>query len=93
LILASTGIRIGALPCLRINDLKKIDNLYKITVYTSDKEEYYTFCSPECANEIDSYLNFRARRGEKVTSDSYLIVKQFCAKSKGFTGMPSPSIL
>ena len=33
LILASTGMRIGALHSLRIDDLEKIDNIYKINVY------------------------------------------------------------
>jgi len=87
-ILASTGMRIGALHSLRINDLEKIGNIYKITVYTGDREEYFTFCTPECAIEIDSYLNFRARRGEKITGDSYLIVKQFGVKNEDFTSKP-----
>ena len=42
-LLASTGIRIGALPSMKIGDLEKIDNLYKVTVYAGDKEEYLTF--------------------------------------------------
>ena len=33
LILASTGMRIGALHSLRIDDLEMIDNIYKINVY------------------------------------------------------------
>lgn len=37
LVLASTGIRIGALQSIRIADLERIDNLYKITVYRIDK--------------------------------------------------------
>jgi integrase len=77
LVLASTGIRIGALSTIRIGDLERIDNLYKITVYSGDKEEYFTFCTPECANEIDTYLEFRKRRGETITQDSYLIVRKF----------------
>ena len=88
LVLSSTGIRIGALQSIKIGDLEKIDNLYKITVYMGDREEYYTFCTPECAKEIDSYLEFRVRRGEKITGDSYLIVKQFGVKNEDFTGEP-----
>lgn len=42
-----------------------------------NKEKYFTFCTPECAIEIDNYLDFRKRRGEKITGDSYLIVKKF----------------
>jgi len=77
LVLASTGIRIGALQSIGIGDLERIDNLYKITVYRGDREEYFTFTTPECAREIDSYLEFRERRGEKITQDSYLLVKKF----------------
>jgi site-specific recombinase XerD len=66
LVLASTGIRIGALQSIRIGDLEKFDNLYKITVYRGDKEQF-AFCTPECAKEIDAYLDFRERRGEKIT--------------------------
>ena len=62
LVLASTGIRIGALQLIRIGDLERIDNLYKITVYSGDREEYFTFCTPECAKEIDTYLEFRRKR-------------------------------
>jgi integrase len=82
LVLASSGIRIGALQSIRIGDLEKIDNLYKITVYRGDREEYITFCTPECAKEIDTYLGFRERRGEKITQDSYLLVRKFSLKTK-----------
>src|SRR6266508_707501 len=84
LVLASTGIRIGALQSIRIGDLERIENhdLYKITVYRGDREEYFTFCKPEAAREIDSYLEFRERRGEKITQDSYLLVRKFSLKTK-----------
>src|ERR671918_3204314 len=67
LVLASTGMRIGALSTIKIGDLEKIDELYKVTVYAGDKEEYLTFCTPECAKEIDAYLEYRKRRGETIT--------------------------
>ena len=82
LILASTGIRIGALPSLKYGDLEKIQDLYKVTVYSGEKEQYITFTTPEAAKEIDNYLQFRKHRGEHITSDSYIIVK------KGFKGEP-----
>ena len=69
-LLTSTGCRIGALPSMKIGDLEKIDNLYKVTVYAGDKEEYLTFCIPECAKEIDSYLQYREKRGETINQDS-----------------------
>lgn len=97
LVLASTGIRIGALQLIKIGDLEKIDNLYKIVVYAGDTEEYFVFCTPECAKEIDSYLDYRTRRGETITQDSYLLVRKFSQitdiKGKPFKGKALGSIL
>jgi integrase len=87
LILASTGIRIGALRTLRVGDLEKIDEIYKVRVYAGDKEEYISFTTIECAREIDSYLDFRKRHGEKITDDSFLIVKKFDVNTKLTKGM------
>jgi site-specific recombinase XerD len=73
----STGIRKGALVLLKLRHLKKIDNLYKFTIYEGEKEQYNTFCTPECAVMINEYLEYRRRSGEKLTDDSYLIRKEF----------------
>jgi integrase len=82
LVLASTGIRIGALQSIRIGDLERINDLYKIIVYRGNNEEYFTFTTPECTREIDAYLHFRKRRGENITQDSYLLIKKFGLKTK-----------
>jgi hypothetical protein len=55
LLMASTGMRVGAIHTLKIGDLEKISkyNLYKIQVYAnSKKDKYYTFCTTElkCSN-------------------------------------------
>jgi integrase len=73
LLLASTGMRIGAIPDLRIRNLQE----NKITVYESTNEEYFTFTTPECKKAIDFYLDFRSRYGEKINDDSVLIREQF----------------
>jgi len=95
LILASTGIRIGALGLLRIGDLERIEDLYKVTVYSGDKEQYITFTTPEATKEIDAYLEFRKRRGENITNDSYLLVKKFSLNEKSvpYKGYSLRSIL
>lgn len=82
LILCSTGIRIGALPILRIKHLNKIEDkgFYQFTIYANSPEHrYVTYCTPECAAVIDSYLQYRERFGEKITpeSDSYLLRQDF----------------
>jgi integrase len=71
LLLASTGMRIGAVTELRLHHLHKIEQygLYKIIVYEGDKHEYYCFTTTEAAQAIDSYLEYRKRHGEKISSE------------------------
>jgi integrase len=71
LLMASTGMRVGALPHIRLKHLKRWniantkDYIYQITVYgNSPKSKYLTFCTPEAASAIDEYLNMRKRHGE-----------------------------
>lgn len=79
LLLASTGMRIGAIPSLKLKHLTKVENynLYQITIYENTNDEYYCFCSPECANAIDSYIQYRERCYENVGPESPLIREQF----------------
>jgi hypothetical protein len=82
LLLASTGMRIGAIPGLRLRNIEKVSTdsglvIYKITVYEGFNQEYTTFCTPECSTAIDNYLKMRSRYGEKLTEDSFLIREQF----------------
>jgi integrase len=69
LLLASTGQRIGSLSQLTLGNLTKLNDydIYKLVVYEGTNNEYYTFCSKECASAIDSYLNYRQRCGENIT--------------------------
>jgi len=73
------GLRIGALPHLKIRDLKKRENegLYQLTVYAGEKEEYTSFATPEGAGVIDEYLDYRRRKGEEITPDAPLLREQF----------------
>jgi hypothetical protein len=69
LLLASTGCRIGALPGLTLGNLTKLPDygLYKVTFYEGTNNEYYSFCTRECASTgIENYLNYRQRCGEKL---------------------------
>jgi integrase/recombinase XerD len=73
LLLASTGMRVGAIPTLRIRNLHDM----KIVVYESATEEYFTFITPECKKAIDSYVDMRKRYGEDLNKNSFLIREQF----------------
>jgi integrase len=80
LLMASTGMRIGAIPVLQIGHLEKIveHNLYKITVYANfPRAKYYTFCTPEAATAIDSYLAYRRRFMDPLNKTSPLVREQF----------------
>jgi integrase len=76
LLLASSGIRVGALPLLKLRNLEGT----KLTVYENEREEYFTFLTPECQKAIDTYLDMRSRYGEKLDKDSFLIREQFDIK-------------
>ena len=78
LVLASSGIRIGALPLIRLRNLQDS----KLTVYEKDVEEYFTFVTPECKQAIDFYLDMRSRYGEKLNDNSFLIREQFDVRSR-----------
>jgi site-specific recombinase XerD len=75
--LSSTGMRLGGMAELRMKHLKKIEDLYQFTVYKGTKSEYTTFCTPEAAAIIDSYLDYRRICGEKIGPESPLIRNQF----------------
>ena len=82
LLMASAGLRRGAIPGLRLKDLQKITQyyLYKIIVYKKDQEQYITYCTPECAKLLDEYLDWRSRLGEILEPDSPLFRKEFDTK-------------
>jgi len=79
LLLCSTGMRIGGLSSLTLRNLRKLEehHIYEIRVYDKSRFSYICFCTPECADSIDSYLEFRKRCGEKLKPDSPLLRGQF----------------
>ena len=77
LVLASTGVRIGALRNMKVKDLVDKGDVYNLTVYPGEDEEYFTFTTPEAKASIDNYLDFRKRNGELITPASYLFVQQY----------------
>jgi integrase len=78
LLLASTGMRIGALSELKMKHLTKIPeyNLYQVTVYENTKDKYNTFCTPECAKAIDDYLGYRKTSGEKIIDANAPVIRE-----------------
>jgi integrase len=80
LLMASSGMRIGALPLLKIGDLTLIPDhgIYQIRVYANSKSNrHYTFCTPECRKSLDNYLDYRRQCGENITPKSPLFRREF----------------
>jgi integrase len=82
LLLASSGIRVGAISDLRLRNIQKVltdsgFDIHKLTVYENTNDEYITFTSNECSRAIDNYLKFRESKGESLNQDSFLIREQF----------------
>jgi integrase len=73
LLMASSGLRMGAIPDLKIKHIQE----NKLTVYEKSNQEYYTFLTPETSRFIEDYINYRKRFGENITKESYLIREQF----------------
>ncbi len=93
LLMASSGIRVGAIPSLTIRSLKKLDEgLGLLTVYgESKKSRYVTLVTPECMSSIEEYLELRRKRGENLTEKSYLIRDKYALYSKRINTPVSPS--
>lgn len=61
-------MRCEALTKLKFEDLKQIEfdefTIYQITVYAGFKEQYNTFCTPECYEALQIYFRDREKYGE-----------------------------
>jgi len=75
LLMVSAGLRIGAIPSLKVGDLKAIENLFQVTVYRGTTSEYVTYCSPECREAIEKYLESRKLKGDTITENSPLLIQ------------------
>ena len=74
-VLASSGMRIGAVRELQLKHLEDMPHGCKsVLVYADTKDEYQTFISPEAVKALDDYLAERKLQGDKINSDSFVIV-------------------
>jgi integrase len=72
LLMASSGVRVGAISNLNLKSLKKVDDgLGILTVYgKSKKSTYDTLVTPECMSTIEEYLTQRRKFGETLNDQS-----------------------
>ena len=82
---ASTAARVGSVyyqydtkskRSLTLGDLRDMPHdCQQVTIYRDTKEEYITFLTPEAVIEIENYLAQRRNKGELLTNDSPLFIR------------------
>jgi len=60
--LASTGVRVGSTPKIKIEDVKGIEDGAVVTIYRDTTEEYRTCLTPEAHSSLKKYLEQRVER-------------------------------
>lgn len=90
LLMASSGIRVGAIQTLKVKSVKRLDEIGIVTVYPESKDSVYAaLVTPEFLTSLDEYLKYRKSQGEKITTESWLIRDKFATFSKK-TNKPIP---
>ena len=85
LFFSSSGVRRGAIPNLKLKDLKQMTHgCLSVTVYSGEPEQYITFINKEASEALGHYHNQRKRDGEILTSESLV----FASTWKENTGKP-----
>lgn len=92
LLMSSSGMRLGAIPEIRLKHLDQVkdESIYAIVVYEKTVGEYITYCTPECKAAIDGYLDYRQRAGEILKPGAPLIREQFDGSDKFKVLNPQP---
>ena len=73
LFLSSSGVRRGAIPDLRMKDLKQMSHgCVSVTVYNDSDEEYVTFINKEANDTLSLYFEQRKYNGESFTPNSFV---------------------
>jgi integrase len=91
LLMASSGIRVGAIQTLKVKSVQRLDNgIGIVRVYPESKDSVYAaLVTPEFLTSLDKYLKYRKSQGEKITAESWLIRDKFATFSKK-TNKPKP---
>lgn len=89
----SSGIRIGAWDYLKWKHVKPVKSnkgevtAAKLSVYSGDVEEYYSFITPEAYSSLLEWMDYRKSYGEKISGESWLMrdIWQISERSYGAT--------
>ena len=94
LLMASSGIRVGAIQTLKVKSVRRLDNgIGLVTVYPESKDSVYVaLVTPEFLASLDHYLKFRKSQGEKIAAESWLIRDKFATFSRKTNNPNPPSV-
>ena len=81
LLLSSTGVRLGSINDLTMDELEDKGDIYKVTIYRNTRQEYITYCTPEAKKALETYFDIRRRDGEVITKKSPVIREQYNRQS------------
>jgi len=87
-VMASSGVRVGFVEGLRIKHLRDMPMGCKaITVHADTVYEYTTFMTPEASRRLELYFDWRRKKGEKLTPESFVFIteKRKCFVAKGLS--------
>jgi hypothetical protein len=93
----SSGIRIEAWNYLKWKHIEpKYDDEKllgaKIIVYAGEREQYYSFITPEAYNYLKSYMDYRALHGEEINGNSWVMRNLFESTIKNGVNLGKPKI-
>jgi integrase len=77
--MVSCGFRIGAWDYLQWKHVIPISNAHgevtaaKLRIYAGDREEYYSFVTPEAYDSLRQWMEFRTEYGEIITGESWVM--------------------
>jgi len=88
--ISSSGVRDGFSEELRIKDLEDFKNGCKsVKVYADSKDEYYTFIHQESVIALEEYFEYRRKKGEKLSPDSWVFTTALNPKKPMTTSLIS----
>lgn len=97
LILVSSGIRIGVFEELKWKHISPLYNpesteiiAAKIIAYPGDREQYYSFLTPEAYNAVKEWMDYRATCGEKISKESFVMRDIWQVDDKEGISNPKP---
>jgi integrase len=91
-VMSSSGIRLGAWDYLRWKDIVPIVKdgntiAARVTVYSGDEEEYYTFITSEAYFELEKWMQYRSEAGEAINKYSWLMRQLWNTKQGYYHGV------